>query len=59
MTLNINDLQLDGKKIIIVEDDIPSIKYYETLLKSTGAEVRIFRNGKEFVDFTGSNTEKS
>jgi two-component system response regulator FixJ len=58
MTLNINDLQLDGKKIIIVEDDIPSIKYYETLLKSTGAEVRIFRNGKEFVDFTGSNTER-
>ena len=51
MTLNINDLQLPGKKIIIVEDDIPSIRYYETLLKSTGAEVKVFRNGKDFVDF--------
>ena len=51
MTLNINDLQLPDKKIIIVEDDIPSIRYYETLLKNTGAEVKIFRNGKDFIDF--------
>ncbi len=51
MTLNINDLQLPDKKIIIVEDDIPSIRYYETLLKNTGAEVKVFRNGKDFVDF--------
>lgn len=48
--MNISDLQLEGKKITIVEDDIPSIRYYETLLKSSGAEVNIFRNGKEFVD---------
>lgn len=51
MTLNINDLQFPDKKIIIVEDDIPSIRYYETLLKNTGAEVKIFRNGKDFIDF--------
>jgi len=49
--LNINDLQLTNKRIIIVEDDIPSIRYYETLLKSSGADVMIFRNGKEFVDY--------
>lgn len=58
MTLNINDIHLTNKNIVIVEDDIPSIKYYETLLKSTGADVRVFRNGKDFVDFISSNTEK-
>jgi CheY-like chemotaxis protein len=51
MTLNINDLQLSDKSIVIVEDDIPSIRYYETLLKSSGADVRIFRNGREFIDY--------
>jgi CheY-like chemotaxis protein len=51
MTLNISNLELTGKKIVIVEDDLPSIKYYETLLKNSGAEVKIFRTGKDFVDF--------
>jgi FOG: CheY-like receiver len=51
MALNINDLQLSDKSIVIVEDDIPSIRYYETLLKSSGADVKIFRNGKEFIDY--------
>ncbi len=56
MALNISDLQLEGKKIIIVEDDLPSIKYYETLLKSSGADINIFHNGKEFIDYI--NLEK-
>jgi len=56
--LNINNLQLADKRIIIVEDDIPSIRYYETLLKSSGADVRIFRNGKEFVDYLNQENEK-
>jgi CheY-like chemotaxis protein len=56
--LNINDLQLEGKKIVIIEDDIPSIRYYETLLKSSGADVMIFRNGKEFVDYLGQDHGK-
>jgi CheY-like chemotaxis protein len=51
MTLNINDLQLSDKSIVIVEDDLPSIRYYETLLKSSGADVRIFRNGREFIEY--------
>ena len=51
MTLNISNLELDGKSIIIVEDDMPSIKYYETLLRNSGADVKIFRTGKEFVDY--------
>ena len=51
MTLNISDLELTDKNIVIVEDDLPSIRYYETLLKNSGADVKIFRNGKEFVDY--------
>ncbi len=51
MTLNISNLDLATKNILIVEDDMPSIKYYETLLKNTGAELLIFHTGKEFVDF--------
>ena len=51
MTLNISSLELKGKSIVIVEDDVPSIRYYETLLKNSGADVRIFHTGKEFVDY--------
>ena len=51
MNLNISSLELNGKSIVIVEDDVPSIRYYETLLKNSGADVRIFHNGKEFVDY--------
>jgi hypothetical protein len=39
MTLNISNLVLTGKNIVIVEDDLPSVKYYETLLKNSGADV--------------------
>ena len=51
MVLNINELKLSNKSIIIVEDDLPSIRYYETLLRSSGANITTFRNGKEFVDY--------
>lgn len=51
MTLNISNLELEGKKLVIVEDDLPSIKYYETLLKNSGADVKILRTGKEFVEY--------
>jgi DNA-binding response OmpR family regulator len=51
MTLNISNFDLQGKHIIIVEDDLPSIRYYETLLKKAGADVRVFRTGKDFVDY--------
>jgi two-component system sensor histidine kinase/response regulator len=58
MALNISNLDLSGKNILIVEDDLPSIRYYETLLKSSGADVVIFHTGKEFVDYltTGNKT---
>jgi CheY-like chemotaxis protein len=51
MTLNISNLELTGKNIVIVEDDMPSIRYYETLLKNSGADIMIFHTGKEFVDY--------
>ena len=51
MALNISNLELSGKNIIIVEDDLPSIRYYETLLKNSGAGITIFHTGKEFVDY--------
>jgi CheY-like chemotaxis protein len=51
MAVNISNLELTGKHIVIVEDDRPSIKYYETLLKNSGADLQVFRTGKEFVDF--------
>lgn len=51
MTLNINNLELEGKNIVIVEDDLPSIQYYETLLRNSGAAVMIFHTGKEFIDY--------
>jgi DNA-binding NtrC family response regulator len=47
-------LDITGKRIAIVEDDMASLKYYETLLRETGAEVSIFRNGKEFVEAINS-----
>lgn len=31
---------------------MPSIRYYETILQSTGANVRIFRTGKEFIEYS-------
>ena len=58
MTVNISSLDLTGKHIVIVEDDRPSIKYYETILKDSGADVTIFRTGKEFVDFISQEHEK-
>ena len=51
MTLNISNLELMGINIVIVEDDLPSIKYYETLLKNSGVNLKICRTGKEFIDY--------
>jgi CheY-like chemotaxis protein len=58
MILSFNNLELLDKKIIIVEDDLPSIKYYETLLKNSGADIMIFRNGKDFVEYISNNNNK-
>jgi CheY-like chemotaxis protein len=52
--LNLSQLEFLDKHIVIVEDDMPSVKYYETVLKYTGAKITVLRNGKEFIDFIES-----
>ena len=49
--MNISNLELRGKNIIIVEDDLSSSRYYEALLINAGADFKIFHTGKEFVDY--------
>jgi DNA-binding response OmpR family regulator len=54
--LNIINLDLTDKNIVIVEDNLSSSRYYEALLINTGADVKIFHTGKEFVDYlSGEN----
>lgn len=58
MSLNFSSLELTDKTIVIVEDDVPSIRYYETLLQSSGAEVIKFRTGRDFIDSLNKNDSK-
>lgn len=58
MTPTFNNLELQDKNIIIVEDDMPSVKYYETLLINSGAKITIFTNGKQFLDYLDSSPGK-
>jgi DNA-binding response OmpR family regulator len=58
MALNTSQLDLKGKNIVIIEDDLPSIRYYETLLKDSGATVSIFRTGKDFIDYLSHGKPK-
>lgn len=51
MSLNFSSLELNDKTIVVVEDDVPSLRYYETLLQSSGATVVKLRTGKDFVDY--------
>ncbi|MBK9388806.1 MAG: response regulator [Bacteroidetes bacterium] len=58
MGLNTSNLDLSGKNIVIVEDDIPSIKYYETLLKNSGAEITVLRSGLEFIEYLKDDSRR-
>jgi CheY-like chemotaxis protein len=60
MSLTFNNMELQKKTILIVEDDIPSVRYYETILLNSGAALKIFTNGKDFIDYiesTGDNID--
>jgi two-component system response regulator AtoC len=57
MSLTFNNLELKSKKIVIIEDDIPSVKYYKTLLTNSGADIRVFMNGKEFIDYLNTDSD--
>jgi len=58
MSLNFSSLSLANKTIVVVEDDVPSLRYYETLLLSSGADVVKFRTGKDFVDYVKNKDAK-
>jgi DNA-binding response OmpR family regulator len=58
MSLNFSSLELKGKTIVIVEDDLPSIRYYESLLQSSGADVVKFRTGRDFINFISNKEAK-
>jgi CheY-like chemotaxis protein len=58
MSLSFNNLELQNKKIIIIEDDIPSIRYYETLLINSGASINVYTNGKDFLNYLEAGREK-
>lgn len=51
MNLADSNLTLLNKNIAIVEDDIHSIKYYETLLRNSGANIAVLRSGLEFIEY--------
>jgi CheY-like chemotaxis protein len=58
MNLNFNNSELVNKRILIVEDDAPSVKYYQTILNNSGADIKIFQNGKEFIDYITITADK-
>lgn len=58
MLLNFSSLALENKTILVVEDDVPSLRYYETLIQSSGATVVKLRTGKDFVDYINRNDAK-
>ena len=55
MYSNHYQLDLTDKTIAIVDDDIASIRYFEVLLKTTGASVITFMNGSEIIDHVSKN----
>jgi len=55
MYSNQNQLDLTEKTIVIVDDDIASIRYFEVLLKTTGASVITFMNGTDIIDYISKN----
>jgi CheY-like chemotaxis protein len=57
MTFSSSKQDLTGKNIIIVEDDLPSVKYYQTLLSNSGANIITFNNGKDFLDYMSGNNK--
>jgi DNA-binding response OmpR family regulator len=58
MYLNFYNTELQNKNIIIVEDDVPSVKYYETILNNSGANIKVFTNGKDFIDYLDSSPSR-
>jgi CheY-like chemotaxis protein len=58
MNFAFNNQELQNKKIVIIEDDVPSVRYYETLLTNSGADLKVFTNGKDFITFLENSDER-
>ncbi len=58
MSVTFNNHELNDKNIIIIEDDVPSVRYYETLLMNSGAAIRVFTNGKDFINFLETSQDR-
>ncbi len=52
-----NHLDLSGKTIAVVDDDLATIKYFEVLLKTTSADVLSFLNGNDFLNYIKDNPD--
>lgn len=50
---NQRPIDLSGKMIAIIDDDLASLRYFEVLLKTTGASVITFMNGTDVIEFIG------
>ena len=50
-------LDLSDKTIAIVDDDVASIRYFEVLLKTTGANIVSFMNGTDLVNYVTDNID--
>ncbi|MCD4770679.1 MAG: response regulator [Bacteroidales bacterium] len=48
---------LSDKTIGIVDDDMASLRYFEVLLKTTGANVLSFNNGSDLINFISDNKD--
>ncbi len=51
-------LDLSAKTIAIVDDDVASLRYFEVLLKTTGASVVLFNNGSDLINYVSDNISK-
>lgn len=54
---SLQDLDLENKKILVVDDDIKNIFVLSSALEETNAEVFTAKNGKECVDVLNKNTD--
>jgi len=52
------NLDLTGKTVAIVDDDLATIRYFEILLKTTSAEVSTFLNGTDFLNVVKEDPKK-
>jgi CheY-like chemotaxis protein len=57
MDMTIKDDLLKGKKILIVEDDLPSRFYLNKILERTGARLLNAGDGKEAFDIASMNID--